>query len=80
MAYRAVLFWISLAYKLAMFILVVSVATWIYNRGPEGFMDDVGHLGNYWMAQFEKFSDEVNYYQSQKEGQIRREQQQRGWW
>jgi hypothetical protein len=79
MAYRAVLFWISLAYKLFMFSLVVTIGFWIYNRGPEGFMDDVGNMGNYWMAQYEKFSDEVNYYQSQKEEHIHR-QQNRGWW
>lgn len=78
MAYRAVLFWISLAYKLVMFSAIVTLGLWVYSRGVDGFVEDVGDLGNYWMGQYEKFSDEVNYYQSKKEDQIRK--QNKGWW
>jgi len=47
MLYRAVLFWINLALRLAFWGGVVALGTWVYTRGPEGFVDDVQGLTAY---------------------------------
>jgi hypothetical protein len=77
MAYRAVMFWVFLAYRLVVWGAIITIGLWVYNRGLEGFVDDVRDLADYWTEQYQKYSDEVKYFQSQKEEQIR--QQNRGY-
>jgi len=71
MLYRAVLFWINLALRLAFWGGVVALGTWVYTRGPEGFVDDVQGLTAYWVGEYKKYSGEIDGYKRQKEEQIR---------
>ncbi|KNG51485.1 Nuclear pore assembly and biogenesis protein, APQ12 [Stemphylium lycopersici] len=83
MMYRAVIFWINLAIRLVFWGGILVVGLWVWNRGPEGFVEDVSGLAEYWMGEYERYSGEVKMFQQQKESQIRSkaDQQQggRGW-
>lgn len=81
MAYRAVMFWVMLVYRLVIWGLVVGVGVWVWQRGVEGFVEDVKGLGEVWAGEYQRFSGEVKAYQSQKEQQIRMDQNKgrRGW-
>ncbi|EOA81888.1 hypothetical protein ACJQWK_05364 [Exserohilum turcicum] len=88
MMYRAVLFWINLAIRLVFWGGILVVGLWIWNRGPDGFVDDISGLIEYWMHEYERYSGEIREFQMQKESQIRfkagqqqqqQQQQKRGW-
>ncbi|EMD61754.1 hypothetical protein GGP41_004335 [Bipolaris sorokiniana] len=83
MMYRAVVFWINLAFRLAFWGGILVVGLWVWNRGPEGFVDDVSGLIEYWMGEYERYSGEVKMFQQQKEDQIRfkagQQQKRKGW-
>lgn len=83
MMYRAVLFWINLAIRLVFWGGILVVGLWLWNRGPEGFVDDVSGLIAYWAGEYERYSDEVKMFQQQKENQIRfkagQQQKRKGW-
>ncbi|KAL1791950.1 hypothetical protein ACET3X_009701 [Alternaria dauci] len=85
MMYRAVIFWVNLALRLALWGGILVVGFWVYNRGPEGFVQDVQGLVEYWLGQYEMYSQEVKGFQQQKEDQIRmrasaqQQQKRRGW-
>ena len=44
MMYRAVIFWVNLALRLVFWGGILVVGFWVYNRGPEGFVEDVQGL------------------------------------
>ncbi|CBX92596.1 hypothetical protein IAQ61_006016 [Plenodomus lingam] len=71
MMYRAVLFWINLALRLAFWGGVLALGMWVWTRGPEGFVEDVTGLTEYWLAEYRRFSGEVEGFRRQKEEQIR---------
>ena len=85
MMYRAVIFWVNLALRLVFWGGILVVGFWVYNRGPEGFVEDVQGLVEYWLGQYEMYSREVKGFQQQKEDQIRmkasaqQQQKRRGW-
>lgn len=49
----------------------MALGAWVYTRGPEGFVDDVQGLGEYWAGEYKKYSGEVEGFKRQKEEQIR---------
>ncbi|KAF2869885.1 nuclear pore assembly and biogenesis-domain-containing protein [Massariosphaeria phaeospora] len=73
MAYRAVMFWVKLAVRLALWGGIALVGLWVWSRGVEGFVDDVQGLAAFWMGEYERFGGEVKAWQREKEGQIRME-------
>lgn len=81
MMYRAVMFWVNMVLRLVLWGSVVVLGLWVWNRGLDGFVDDVSGLMEYWGGEYEKYSGEVKKFQEQKEGQIRMkaEQRKRGW-
>lgn len=82
MLYRAVMFWVMLAVRLVFWGAIVLTGLWVWNRGPEGFVEDMQGLGAYWMGEYERYSGEVRGFQKQKEEQIRvqaAKQGRRGW-
>jgi hypothetical protein len=80
MMYRAVMFWVNMALRLVFWGAIVMLGMWLWNRGVDGFVDDVGGLVEYWTGQYEKYSGEVKMAKEQKEGQIRmKAEQQRRW-
>lgn len=81
MMYRAVIFWVNMAVRLVFWGGIVVLGLWVWNRGVDGFVDDVSGLMEYWTGQYEKYSGEVKMFQEQKEAQIRMKAQpkKRGW-
>ncbi|KAF2787687.1 hypothetical protein K505DRAFT_353674 [Melanomma pulvis-pyrius CBS 109.77] len=71
MAYRAVMFWVTLVLRLAFWATCGFVAVWVYNRGIDGFVDDMQGLAEYWSAEYDKYSGEVKRFQGQQETKIR---------
>ena len=78
MAYRAVLFWVKLAVRLVMWGSIVGVGFWVWNRGVDGFVEDVKGLSVYWLAQYERFAGEAKGWQRAEEAQIRFQAGQQG--
>ncbi|KAF1943255.1 hypothetical protein EJ02DRAFT_443501 [Clathrospora elynae] len=84
MMYRAVMFWVNLAIRLVFWGALVVLGLWVWNRGPEGFVEDVTDLGQYWVGEYQRYSSEVKSFQQEKENQIRvqagrQQQRKRGW-
>jgi len=52
MAWRAMVFWFNLAAKIVFWGSMVILVTWIWTRGPEGFMDDVQDLVAFWSKEY----------------------------
>ncbi len=71
MMYRAVIFWVNLALRLVFWGTILVMGLWMWNRGVDGFVDDVQGLGEYWLGEYERYSHEVKTFQKQKEDQIR---------
>ncbi|KAF2706837.1 hypothetical protein K504DRAFT_459258 [Pleomassaria siparia CBS 279.74] len=71
MAYRAVMFWVTLALRLAVWGVVGLVGFWIYTRGLDGFTEDVQDWAQYWSGEYDRYSSEVKRFQKQQEGKIR---------
>lgn len=78
MMYRAVMFWINMALRLVFWGAIAVLGLWIWNRGVDGFVEDVSGLGEYWVGEYEKYSGEVKKFQGQKEEQIRVQAHKRG--
>jgi hypothetical protein len=84
MMYRAVIFWVKLALQMVLWGGILVVGLWVYNRGLEGFVEDAQGLIEYWLGQYEMYSQEVKGFQQQKESQIRmkasaQQQNGKGW-
>ncbi|KAF2746514.1 hypothetical protein M011DRAFT_495006 [Sporormia fimetaria CBS 119925] len=59
MAYRAVVFWVSLVLRVGTWVSVGVVCWWIYNRGVDGFVEDVQGLGEWWVGEYRRYEGEV---------------------
>lgn len=81
MMYQLVLFWFNMAKRLVVYGTILVLGLWVYNRGPEGFIEDVSGLAEYWMGEYEKYSTEVKGFRELEKSQIKMkaEQRRRGW-
>ncbi|KAH8731172.1 nuclear pore assembly and biogenesis-domain-containing protein, partial [Phaeosphaeriaceae sp. PMI808] len=81
MMYRAVLFWINMAIRLALWGGLLVLGTWIWSRGVDGFIEDVSGMVEHWSGEYEKYSEEVKSFREQDRAQIRMkaETKRRGW-
>lgn len=87
MMYRTVVFWVNLVLRLVFWGAVVMVGFWVWNRGVDGFVEDVSGLVEHWGSEYEKYSGEVRDWQVQQERQVRIKAAQggkvrgkQGWW
>lgn len=82
MAYRAVMFWINMFIRLVFWGGVLVLCMWVYNRGIDGFVEDIGELIEFWSGEYEKYSGEVKDFREREKGQIKMkaEQRRRGWY
>ncbi|KAF2656649.1 hypothetical protein K491DRAFT_703938 [Lophiostoma macrostomum CBS 122681] len=74
MAYRAVMFWINLVFKLVFWGGLTVLGYWVWHRGVDGFMEDVQGLVEHWTGSYEKYSGEVKKFQRQKERELKMKQ------
>lgn len=58
MVYQTVLFWLRMARRLVVWGGLVSLAIWMYSRGPEGVAVDVQYWYNMWMGQYQHWKDQ----------------------
>ncbi|KAF2120737.1 nuclear pore assembly and biogenesis-domain-containing protein [Lophiotrema nucula] len=72
MAYRAVMFWVNLVVKLVLWGGIAILGVWMWNRGIDGFVDDVQELVEYWMDQYQNFSSEVKGARQQEQVKMQR--------
>lgn len=81
MAYRAVMFWVNMLLRLVFWGAIVVLGMWVYNRGVDGFVEDISGLVEYWMGEYEKYSGEVKGFRERERSQInvKAEQRRRGW-
>lgn len=81
MAYRAVIFWVNLVIRLVLWGGVLILGFWVWNRGVDGFVEDVQGLAQHWTGQYEKFAGEAKAWKKAEEAQIKfnARQQQGGW-
>ncbi|KAF2691087.1 hypothetical protein K458DRAFT_474066 [Lentithecium fluviatile CBS 122367] len=71
MAYRAVIFWVKLVVKVVFSVAVLGVGFWMWNRGLDGFVEDLQGLAEYYMREYERFKGEANGWQMQEEAKVR---------
>ncbi|KAF2264525.1 hypothetical protein CC78DRAFT_568229 [Lojkania enalia] len=67
MAYRAVMFWVKLVFKLVLWGAIMFVSLWIYRRGFDGFVEDVEELAHFWSEEYENFTRDVKKMQAQEQ-------------
>ena len=48
MLWQTVVFWVRLAARIVFWGGLVALAVWMYSRGPEGVMEDVGYWYSVW--------------------------------
>ena len=83
MMYRVVMFWVNMVLRLVFWGSMLVLGLWLWNRGVDGFVEDIQGLGEHWAGEYERYSGEVKAFQQQKEDQIRNQagqkQRGRGW-
>ncbi|PSN72757.1 hypothetical protein BS50DRAFT_628888 [Corynespora cassiicola Philippines] len=76
MAYRAVMFWVALTLRVVLWGGAAVVAWWVYTRGVEGFVEDLGALVEFWGGEVERYKGEVGRWKEVEERRIRMQAQQ----
>jgi hypothetical protein len=76
MAYRAVMFWVTLVFQLALWGGMAVLGLWVYNRGVDGFFEDVKGLMEHWGGELERYGGEYQRAKGMKEQQMRFAQKQ----
>lgn len=60
MLVSTIMFWIRLASKVVFWGSLAILGLWMWTRGPEGVMEDVGHWSGIWAAEYKHFTDSAN--------------------
>jgi hypothetical protein len=60
MLVNTVMFWIRLASKIIFWGSLAIAGLWMWTRGPQGVMEDVGHWSGVWTAEYKHFTDRTN--------------------
>jgi hypothetical protein len=60
MLVNTVMFWIRLASKIIFWGSLAIAGLWMWTRGPQGVMDDVGHWSGVWTEEYKHFTDRTN--------------------
>ncbi|KAE9971163.1 hypothetical protein EG328_005817 [Venturia inaequalis] len=58
---NAIFSWVFLALRLAFWLCVGLFAVYVYQRGPEGMIEDVNGIVNTWTGEYEKTKRNVEY-------------------
>lgn len=53
MLYQAVMFWVRLAQRIIFWGSIIAIGVWLYNRGPDGAMEDMGYLASTFWQEYQ---------------------------
>jgi hypothetical protein len=56
MLYRAIMFWVKLIFRVAVFFSLGMIGVWMYTRGPEGALEDATHWKTHWETEYQRWS------------------------
>lgn len=57
MLVSTVMFWIRLATKVIFWGSLAIAGLWMWTRGPEGVLQDLGHWSNVWTEEYKHFAE-----------------------
>lgn len=57
MLLSTVMFWLRLAARILFWGSLAIVGLWMWTRGPEGILDDLGYSGRAWSEEYKYFTD-----------------------
>ncbi|SMR43401.1 unnamed protein product [Zymoseptoria tritici ST99CH_1E4] len=77
MLLQSVLFWMRMARKVVFWVGLMAVSVWLYNRGPEGAVEDVQHLARTWTGEYQHWKEQERVARMVSQGQGK--QGRRGW-
>ena len=69
MLWQTLLFWVGLARKLVFWGGLVSLAVWMYARGPEGVMEDVDYWWQVWTKEYQYWREREDVARLARQGQ-----------
>ncbi|KAF2722787.1 hypothetical protein K431DRAFT_244366 [Polychaeton citri CBS 116435] len=72
MLWQAVMFWVRLAKTIIFWGGLGALAIWVYNRGPDGMMEDVSYWTEVWQQE--------HHYWKEQEREARRMARQKPMW
>jgi hypothetical protein len=58
MLLQSVLFWLRMARRLAFWAGIAALSLWLYNRGPEGAVEDVQQLADTWTGEYQHWKEQ----------------------
>jgi hypothetical protein len=61
MLWRAFMFWIRLATRIVFWGSIAILGCWIWARGPEGVIEDIGGMMTTWRGELDKVNERVEY-------------------
>jgi hypothetical protein len=68
MLWQTLLFWIRLARRVIFWGGLAVLALWMWNRGPEGMMEDVGYWQETWSSEYTYWKDRENIARLARQG------------
>jgi hypothetical protein len=77
MALQSVLFWFRMIKRVAFWVGLAALALWMYNRGPEGAVEDVQQLAETWTGEYQHWKEQERVAKMVNQG---RPAQRRGMW
>lgn len=57
MLWQTVKFWLRLARRIVLFAGLAALALWLWSRGPDGVMDDIGYWVRMWNTEHQYWLD-----------------------
>lgn len=57
MLWTAVIFWVRLAYRIVFWGGLAAVALWMWTRGPDGVVEDLGYWAGAWNEEYKYWKE-----------------------
>jgi hypothetical protein len=69
MLYQTFVFWLRMAWRIVFWGSLAALALWMYHRGPEGAVEDVGYWWNVWNQDYDYWRERERVARMMKQGQ-----------
>ena len=80
MLWETLMFWIRLARKIVVWGGLLAFALWMYNRGPEGVMEDVNYWWQVWNQDYDYWKERERVARMARQGYTMRDTKRGGSW